>query len=204
MNNQITKLSAILFSVASLAFFTLIILYIFVYKPPTGTWDEKILHMNSNWGLISFIWRLEFIMVVIIAWVSFNFSISNRWWNLVAIGHLFMLVEYMLMLGGYPKVASEETFQIVNSMVMWVFAASNLIWLLGMAGVYQAEKGWIKYLGITLALIGGVVFLTIVLGLTSFNDVIFVGPLVNLLYLLNVYYGIKIFKNKDREMYKRH
>jgi hypothetical protein len=196
MNKQITKLSAVLFSVASLVFFTLIILYIFVYKPPTGTWDEKILHMNNNWGLISFIWKLEFIIVVIIAWVSFNFSTSNKWWNLVAIGHLLMLVEYMLMLGGYPKVASEETFQIVNNMAIWIFAASNLIWLLGMAGVYQAEKGWIKYLGITLALIGGVVFLTIVLGLTSFNDVIFVGPLANLLYLLNAYYGIKILKNK--------
>jgi hypothetical protein len=81
-------------------------------------------------------------------------------------------------------------------MAVWVFAASNLIWLLGMAGVYQAEKGWIKYLGMTLALLGGVVFLTIVLGLTSFNDVIFVGPLINLLYLLNAYYGIKILKNK--------
>jgi hypothetical protein len=196
MNKQITKLSAVLFSVASLAFFTLIILYIFVYKPPTGTWDEKILYMNKNWGLVSSIWRLEFIVVVIIAWVSFNFSTSNKWWNLVAIGHLLMLVEYMLMLGGYPKVASEETFQIVNNMATWVFAASNLIWLLGMAGVYQAEKGWIKYLGITLALIGSVIFLIIVLGIATFNDVIFVGPLVNLLYLLNAYYGIKILKNK--------
>ena len=141
MNNQITKLSSILFSVASLAFFTLIVLYIFIYKPPTGTWDEKILHMNNNWGLISFIWRLEFVMVVIIAWVSFNFSISNRWWNLVAIGHLFMLVEYMLMLGGYPKVASEETFQIVNNMAIWVFAASNMIWLIGMARSVSSGKG---------------------------------------------------------------
>ncbi len=196
MDKRITKLSALLFSIASIAFFTLIILYVFVYKPPTGTWDEKILHMNNNWGLISFIWRLEFIIVVIIAWVSFNFSTSNKWWNLVAIGHLLMLVEYMLMLGGYPKVASEETFQIVNNMAIWVFAASNLIWLLGMAGVYQAEKGWIKYLGTTLALIGGVIFLIVILGIATFNDVIFVGPLVNLLYLLNAYYGIKILKNK--------
>jgi hypothetical protein len=196
MNKQITKLSAVLFSVASLAFFTLIILYIFVYKPPTGTWDEKILYMNNNWGLASSIWRLEFFIVVIIAWVSFNFSTSNKWWNLVAIGHLLMLVEYMLMLGGYPKVASEETFQIVNNMAIWVFAASNLIWLLGMAGVYQAEKGWIKYLGITLALIGSVIFLIIILGIATFNDIIFAGPLVNGLYLLNAYYGIKILKNK--------
>jgi len=196
MNKQITKLSAVLFSVASLAFFTLIILYIFVYKPPTGAGDEKILHMNNNWGLISSIWRLEFIMVVVIAWVSFNFSTSNKWWNLVAIGHLLMLVEYMLMLGGYPKVESEETYRIVSNMAIWVFAASNLIWLVGMAGVYQAEKGWIKYLGGTLALIGGLVFLTIVLGLTSFSDAVFVGPLIILLYLLNVYYGLKLLKNR--------
>ena len=196
MSKRINRVSAILFSVASLAFFTLIILYIFVYKPPTGTWDEKILHMNNNWGLISFIWRVEFIAVVILAWVSLSFSTINKWWNLVAIGYLLMLVEYMLMLGGYPKVASEETYQIVNNMAVWVFAASNLIWLLGMAGVYQSEKGWIKYLGMTLALVGGIIFLTIVLGLTTMKDVIFVAPLVNLLYLLNSYYGIKILKYK--------
>ena len=196
MSKRINRVSAILFSVASLAFFTLIILYIFVYKPPTGTWDEKILHMNNNWGLISFIWRVEFIAVVILAWVSLSFSTINKWWNLVAIGYLLMLVEYMLMLGGYPKVASEETYQIVNNMAVWVFAASNLIWLLGMAGVYQSEKGWIKYLGMTLALVGGIIFLTIVLGLTTMKDVIFVAPLVNLLYLLNAYYGIKILKYK--------
>jgi hypothetical protein len=167
-----------------------------VYRPPAGTWDEKILHMNNNWGLISFIWRLEFIAAVVIGWVSLNFSTKNKWWNLVAIGHLLMLVEYVLMLGGYPKVASEEMFQIVNSMAVWVFAASNLIWLLGMTGVYQEENGWIKYTGMALALIGGVIFLTIVLGLTTMKDVIFVAPLVNLLYLLNAYYGFKVLKNR--------
>lgn len=195
MSNRINNISAILFSVASLAFFTLIILYIFVYKPPIGTWDEKILYMNNNWGLLSFIWQTEFFAVVVIGWVSINFSTSNKWWNLVAIGHLLMLIEYMLMLGGYPKVASEETFQIVNNMAAWVFAASNLIWLLGMAGVYQLEKGWIKYLGMTLSLIGGIIFLTVVLGLTTMKDLIFVAPVVNLLYLLNGYYGIAIFRN---------
>jgi len=195
MNKRIDKVSAILFSVASLAFFVLIISYVFVYKPPSGTWDEKILYMNNNWGLVSFIWRAEFFAVVIISWVSLNFSSSSKWWNLVAIGHLLMLGEYMLMLGGYPVVASEETFRIVNGMAIWVFAASNLIWLLGMAGVYQTEQGWIKYLGVSLALISGLIFLTIVLGLTTMKDVIFVAPLVNLLYLLNAYYGIKILKN---------
>ena len=53
MDKRITKLSAVLFSIASFAFFTLIIIYIFVYKPPTGQWDEKILYMNNKWGLIS-------------------------------------------------------------------------------------------------------------------------------------------------------
>ena len=146
MDKRTTKLSAILFSIASIAFFTLIILYIFVYKPPSGQWDEKILYMTNKWGLISTIWRLEFFVVVIIAWVSFNFSTINKWWNLVAIGHLLMLIEYMLMLGAYPKVASEETFQIINNMAVWVFAASNLIWLLGMAGVYKRRKGGLNIL----------------------------------------------------------
>ena len=68
-----------------------------------------------------------------------------------------------------------------------------------MAGVYQAEKGWIKYLGVTIALVGSITFLIVILGIATFNDVIFVGPLVNLLYLLNAYYGIKILKNKAHD-----
>ena len=68
--------------------------------------------------------------------------------------------------------------------------------LVSAAGVYQAEKGWIKYIGTTLALIGGGIFLIVILGIATFNDVIFVGPLVNLLYLLNAYYEIKILINK--------
>jgi len=197
MNNQTNKTSAILFSAASIVFFTLILIYIFVYKPPTGSWDEKILYINNNWSLVSNIWRFEFFAAILIAWTSLNFSIRNKWWNLVAIGHLLMLVEYMLMLGGYSKVVSEESFYLINNMAVWVFAASNLIWLFGMVGVYQAEQGWIKHLGMVLALIGGIIFLTIFLGLATMKDVIFVAPLVNLLYLLNAYYGLKILTNRD-------
>ena len=36
--------------------------------------DEKILYMNNKWGLISSIWRLEFFVVVIIAWVPLIFQ----------------------------------------------------------------------------------------------------------------------------------
>jgi len=196
MDMQIHRISALLFSVASISFFILILIYVFVYQPPSGQMKVKIEHMNNNWTLISSIWSLEFIMVVIIAWVSLNFSTISKWWNLVAIGHLLMLIEYMLMLGGYPKVTSEETYQLINSMAVWVFASSNAIWLFGMAGVYLNEMGWIKYAGITLSFIGGVIFLAITFGFATMNDLIYLAPVVNLLYLLNAYYGIKILRYK--------
>ena len=192
MHSTILRRSGVLFSIASIMMFTCILLYLLVYQPPSGSWQERIHHMDDRWALISAIWSTEFFAIVLTAWIAFNFAHINNWWNLVAIGHLFMMVEYALLLGGYPSVESQESFQILNHLATWIFASSNLIWLAGMAGVYLSEKGWIKYLGAGLALLSGLMFLTVVIGLTTLEQVLVGGFIVNVLYLINAYYGIKI------------
>jgi len=191
-----TKIAGILFAAASLGMFILIIIYIFVYNPPTGNWQEKLNHLNEHWILASTIWRFEFLAVVIYAFIAFYFSQFNPWWYLVAIGHLFMLFEYALMLGGYPNVLSKETFRIVNEMAIWVFAGSNFIWLTGMTGVYLKEQDWLpyKYVGAGLTFLCSILYMTMVLGFTTMSDLFIVGPLVLILYPVNAYYGLRILQ----------
>ena len=185
------NLHAYLFGIASLAFFVLIGLYIFVYQPASGDWQDKLDHMNRNWSLISSIWRGEFLVATVLSWVAFYFSKNNSWWLLVGIGHLLMLVEYALMLGGYPEITTEVNFNLIQHIVVWIFAASNFIWLIGMTGVYYGERGWIRYVGGIFALVCGLLFLTIVFGLFRMEELLIVGPLLNLLYLVNAYYGFR-------------
>ena len=103
-----------------------------------------------------------------------------------------MLVEYMLKLGGYPEVKTEEGFQLVNRMAIWVFAASNLVWLAGMAGVYSGASAWLRPTGMVLSGVCALFFLAFVLGFVTMKQAAIAGPLVMLLYLLNTWYGIRV------------
>lgn len=191
MNLLSNKSAGILFGVASLLMFIMILLYFFVYQPPVGEWQVRLQYMQDHWNLIATIWRIEFLTAVIIAWVAFSLAHHTPWWYLVAIGHLLMLVEYLLMLGGYPAATTREAFQVINEMALWAFAAANCLWTLGMAGVYFGTAGWLRYAGAGLAFIAGVLFGGIVLGLTTVESIMVVGPMIILLYVLNVYFGIR-------------
>jgi len=155
MNLISNKTAGILFSVASLLMFIMILLYFFAYQPPAGEWQVRLQYMQDQWNLIATIWRIEFLTAVIIAWVAFSLAHYTPWWYLVAIGHLLMLVEYLLMLGGYPAATTGETFQVVNGMALWAFAAANCLWTLGMAGVYFGTTGWFRYAGTGPAILTG-------------------------------------------------
>lgn len=189
--------SPLLFSSLSFTFIILIVWFISISKAGTE-WNENIELLNQSWNSfnsLSTIWRLEALVVCGIAWASFNLSSLSKWWNLVAVGHLLMLVEYIFMLGGYKQVSSEETFHILNEMANWTFITANLIWIIGMLGVYWQESRIIKLIGVvlsgfTLILIGAIYF-----GIGTQNQLTPITmPLVLLLYAFNTFYGIKLFK----------
>jgi len=189
--------SPLIFSSLSLAFIVLLIWFITISKSGIE-WNENIELINSTWNnfnSLSTIWRLEALVVCGIAWAALNLSSLSKWWNLVALGHVLMLAEYIFMLGGYKYVASEETFHILNEMANWTFITSNFIWVIGMLGVYWNESKIIKYIGtvvsaLTLLLIGGIYF-----GIgTQAQLTPLAMPLVLSLYVFNAYYGMRLFK----------
>ena len=189
--------SPLLFSSLSITFIILIVWFVTISV--TGSeWNENIKSLNENWNTfnsLSTIWRLEALVVCGIAWAAFNLSSLSKWWNLVALGHILMLAEYIFMLGGYKHVSSEETFQILNEMANWAFITANFIGVFGMLGIYWKESKTIKYIGvvlsgITLILIGAIYF-----GIGAQAQLTPVAmPFVLLLYGFNSFYGLKLFK----------
>lgn len=189
--------SPLLFSGLSFTFIVLLVWFVSIGTPGTE-WNESIAQLKESWNNVnslSTIWRLEALTVCGIAWAAFNLASLSKWWNLVAVGHVLMLTEYIFMLGGYQQVTSEETFQILNEMANWTFIAANFIWVIGMLGVYWQETKFIKYMGsvlsgLALLLIGSIYF-----GIGTQAQLTPIAmPLVLLLYAFNVYYGIALFK----------
>ena len=106
-----------------------------------------------------------------------------------------MLTEYALMVAGYPAVTTEEGFNLVNDMAYWVFIACNMLWTLGIAGVYWQENGILKYIGVSLTLLVFVIFLLLFFELASKAQILPIAmPAALVLLLLNVYLGFTIYK----------
>ncbi len=195
MRTSISRLSGLLFSLCSLALLLLLVVDRYFFYPVAGTWDEELARLIKNWDVLAFIWVGELLAIVMIAWCALNLAKRNRFWNLVAIGHLLMPVEYVLMLGGYPVVRSEELYQLINRMVVVLFLAANLLWIVGMVGLYAFEEGWVNYVGTAVAVIMGGLFLFAFSGGVTMEGVLLAGPLTLVVYLLNVVYGIRIYLN---------
>lgn len=191
------KKSSLLFSILSLLFLVLIIWFASIGMSDES-WTEKIDTLNNNWNRfnsLSTIWKLETLVVVGIAWVSFNLSSVSKWWNLVGIGHILMLCEYIFMLGGYKQISTEESFLVLNEMANWTFIASNMIWVFGMIGIFYNETKAIKVVGLLLSGISFVLIAAIFLGFASQKELMPIAmPAVLMLYLYNTFYGIILYR----------
>lgn len=189
--------SSLIFSILSLLFLTLILWFASIGMSD-DIWSKKIESLNNNWDTfnsLSTIWRLEALVVVGIAWVSFNLSHLTKWWNLVGIGHLLMLSEYIFMIGGYRHISSEESFLILNEMATWTFITSNMIWVFGMIGVFYNETKAIRVIGIILSGITFLLIAAIFLGFASQKQLMPMAmPAVLVLYLFNSYYGFNLHR----------
>ena len=201
MSNKFTimiKNSSLIFSIASLLFLVQIIWFA-VIGDLSGAWSDKIQSLNESWGRfnsISTIWKLEFLTASIIAWTAINMSEYSKWWNLVAIGHLLMLAEYAFMIGGYKLVQTEEGFNLMNGLANWVFVASNMLWVLGMIGIYFKEKGILRYLGLVLSSVSFILISLIFFDAGTQEQLVStIMPALLLLYVLNSIVGIRIYKS---------
>ena len=133
------------------------------------------------------------------AFAAFHFSRRDSMWFLVAVGHLFYLGEYPLMIAGYLQAGSESEFAVLNEMAIFIFAAANMLWLLGMAGVYFREHGWLRVAGSSLAAIGALAFFGMFTGVLGMEQAVIGGLPVIVLYLINAWYGFSVLSREDRK-----
>lgn len=183
-----------IFALASIAMCAMVVLYILVLAPgvPEGDWLSKTDYLRSNWTLYSAHWRIEFLAVAMTSFAAFYFARRDSMWLLVAVGHVFYLVQYPLMISGYLEADTEADFTVLSEMTIFVFAAANMLWLLGMTGVYFRESGWLRIAGTSLATIGALAFLAMFFGLIGMAQAAIGGLPAIILYLLNAWYGITI------------
>lgn len=206
MNFSKNKSAAYLWSLGSVLFFAAIILFVFVYQPSTGTDADKTNQLVKDWSLVSTIWRMETIAAVLLAVSSWYFAIVKQSinWILIAFAHIVMIMMYANMLGAYPVAAefyneSPNLFPMVNDTAVWIFGASNLLFLTGLTGIYYRNEvlsNWIGWTGTALSLTGAIGSLALFFEFVTFSDLSIGGPLILILYLLNAYLGIKLSREK--------
>jgi hypothetical protein len=56
----------------------------------------------------------------------------------------------------------------------------------------QLLRNWIKYVAVILAATSSILFLLVFIELIAWGEALFVAPMINILYLLNAYYGTKV------------
>ena len=115
-------------------------------------------------------------------------------WSIISLGQIILLMTYPLMLGGYRNTPFELA-EMANQMATVVFVFGNLVFLGGLFLLYlndQILQGWLRYTALVLSGITAIVFLITFAEIISWKQAMMIGPLINLLYLINAYYGLKI------------
>ena len=141
-------------------------------------------------------WRLEFFVMAMIAAGALYFAVSTKKisWVIISVGQIFLLMTYPLMLGGYRNTPFELA-HMANEIVVVIFVFGNLVFLSGLFVLYlndQILKKWLRYIAVISSGVLLTAFAIIFVEIISWKEAMLIAPLMNLLYLINAYYGIKI------------
>jgi hypothetical protein len=149
-----------MFVVGSLAYAVAIILYFAVYGQAEGTGPEgtvtladRVAHLEANWAFARGLWIAEMIAIALIAAAALAFqgepssarAARRLSWSSVAVGAIFLLFMYPLMLGGYPEAVRffEDTpglLASINSIATFIFFVGNAILFAALgAALYAAS-----------------------------------------------------------------
>jgi hypothetical protein len=192
------------------------------YGAPSGTGDggavtlaDRVGHLQRHWFVAATLWRIE-----VLAWTGLGlagFMLSGRapagplWlptrasWIAVGMGALTLALMCAVMLGGYPAAAAAfeavpALFEMLNEVVIALFALGNVVLYLGLGGVFIAEGAsdgvlarWVGLAG------GGVCFVMsglsvlLLIGTLSFGELLLGIPLALLGFVLAAYLGGAIY-----------
>lgn len=207
MNLDKKTTAAFLWSFGSLLFLGAILTFVFIYQPPAGSDAEKTKQLLDRWGLVSNIWRVETIGAVLLAISSGYFAISKQSlsWITVSLAHIIMITMYGYLLGAYPTAAEfhgevPSLFPMVNDTAIWIFGLSNLLFLIGLSGIYYNAENlntWFRKSALVISLVGAISTLALFFNLITFAQMNMAGPVILILYLFNAYLGIRLAKETE-------
>ncbi len=190
------KLGKLLWTTGSILINITIGIYIYLsIKAPLDP-IERHNYINENWDVYGMHWKAEFLFMTMIAVgaLYFAFNLKKVSWTIITVGQLILLSTYPIMLGGYQN-TSFELSQMANQIATVVFVFGNLIFLGGLLKLYLSDtylKQWLKWMAIVLSGITFLTFFVTFIGIANWKQAMMVGPLINILYLINAYYGIKL------------
>ena len=190
------KLGKLLWTTGSILINITIGIYIYLsIKAPLDP-IERHNYINENWDVYGMHWKAEFLFMTMIAVgaLYFAFNLKKVSWTIITVGQLILLSTYPIMLGGYQN-TSFELSQMANQIATVVFVFGNLIFLGGLLKLYLSDtylKQWLKWMAIVLSGITFLTFFVTFIGIVDWKQAMMVGPLLNILYLINAYYGIKL------------
>lgn len=176
-----------------------IVIAIYIYlqqKGPATTLAAQFEYINENWSLYGGHWKAEFLLMtmMLIGAAYFMLQFKNISWTIITIGQFIILLTYPMMLGGYENTAFEAA-SMANQVAMVTFIFGNLVFFSGILSLYIRDKmftTWLRYISIALSSIATLLFVLIFLGFLSWKDAMALAPIINVLYLINAYYGYKI------------
>jgi len=158
--------------------------------------DERLVYLNEHWQVYAAHWKAEWLLMTFIAIgaLYFAYRIRTISWAIISIGQILLLFTYPLMLGGYHN-TSMDLFNMANEMATLVFLFGNLLFAGGLFHLYLMDTTLPKWLRLTAVILAGISTLTFTIafaGIISWGQAMLLAPLVNVLYLINAYYGYKL------------
>ena len=186
------KLAKICWVAGSILINVIIGIYVYLSSKAPVDPQERYLYINENWDLFGAHWKAEFLLMTMIAIGAIYFAINLKKisWSIIALGQIILLSLYPIMLGGYRNTPFDIA-EMANQMAIVVFVFGNIVFLSGLLHLYLTDtllKKWLRFAAISLASISLIVLLISFVDFISWKQAIKVGPLLNLLYLINAYY----------------
>lgn len=190
------KLAKVLWILGNLLVNITIGIYIFLSSKAPLDPLERHNYVNENWEIYAGHWKAEFVFMTMIAIGAIYFAINFKKisWSLITVGQLITLSLYPIMLGGYHNTPFEIA-EMANQMAIVVFVFGNIVFLGGLIHLYLYDSllnKWIRFSAVSFASIALIAFAISFIGLISWKQALVIGPLTNLLFLINAYYGLKI------------
>lgn len=190
------KTAKICWSLGSLLINVVIALYIYLMVTGPEGLAERFQFINDNWTIYGGHWRAEFLIMILVAIGAVYFALQYKsiGWTIIAIGQFIILWTYPLMLGGYRNTPFELA-SMANQMAIITFNFGNLVFFSGLFLMYFKSKvlrPWLRKVALVCSAVISVLFLIIVMDIIEWKDVLMLAPLVNIMYLINAYYGLKL------------